>query len=234
MRKVVASLPLPSSLCGLAVFKKLGRWTIAREQDLELERGLVGRQVRSAHTRTHSPVYNRSAFQPPPSLATHSMRFSSLTASPPPLPSPCGPRHTLLLCTHGIRADVTRHHMPRVREPCHRQREDCCGRIDLDSNLLGRTGRRRKTRDAQRGTSCGPCTVQPPALPAPELAASRSRALCVKPEACGGVAPEVGQALLRSVFKPCPSLPPRYVSWPPFYSVKRDQKMANRRIVEST
>ena len=41
-------------------------------------------------------------------------------------------------------------------------------------------GRRRKTRDAQRGTSCGPCTVQPPALPAPELAASRSRALCVK------------------------------------------------------
>ena len=100
-------------------------------------------------------------------------------------------------------------------------------------NALPSRGRRRKTRDAQRGTSCGPCTVQPPALPAPELAASRSRALCVKPEACGGVAPEVGQALLRSVFKPCPSLPPRYVSWPPFYSVKRDQKMANRRIVES-
>ena len=102
------------------------------------------------------------------------------------------------------------------------------------ANALPSRGRRRKTRDAQRGTSCGPCTVQPPALPAPELAASRSRALCVKPEACGGVAPEVGQALLRSVFKPCPSLPPRYVSWPPFYSVKRDQKMANRRIVEST
>ena len=90
------------------------------------------------------------------------------------------PASTLLLCTHGIRADVTRHHMPRVRASCHRQQEDCCGRIDLDSNLLGRTGRRRKTRDAQRGTSCGPCTVQPPALPAPELAASRSRALCVK------------------------------------------------------
>ena len=62
-------------------------------------------------------------------------------------------------------------------------------------------GRRRKTRDTQRGTSCGPCKVQPPALPAPELAASRSRALCAKNGGSRGLTPAVGQSLAAVGFQ---------------------------------
>ena len=69
------------------------------------------------------------------------------------------------------------------------------------ANALPSRGRRRKTRDAQRGTSGCPCKVQPPALPAPELAASRSRALCAKNGGLRGLTPAVGQSLAAVGFQ---------------------------------